>query len=75
MKNSIYRRIYKDSSKAYDGETPSEINVTEESNGYAVWETTAEEGDILVKYENGYYARQVALEKGVALYLQRKGGK
>jgi len=71
LNEMIYRRVYKNSNQSPDGETPSQIIVTKESNGYAVWDMTFEKGQELIQYVHCLYDRESALEIGVTLYLRR----
>lgn len=66
MENIIYRHVYKSSKKSEYGE-PSAIEVTKESNGWAVWDDTPEKGTTLISY---LFNREEALEKAVKLYLE-----
>lgn len=70
MQNKLYSGVIIPASQAADGETPTEIIVTGEANGYAIWRSSCEEGTVCVKHE--LYARADAyIEEAVGM-VQRE---
>ncbi len=70
MKNVIYNRTTMPASKAPDGETLTEIMVTEEANLYCVWRLSFEGTELLGTYYGGS-CREFALEDAVCRAMGR----
>jgi hypothetical protein len=70
MKNVIYDATIIRAANAEDGETPHKIWLTEETNGYGIWETSCDlRGSKPVDW---YYHRNEAIEAAVALADDRR---
>jgi len=68
----VYCRTTKPASESADGETPSQIIVTKEVNGYAVW-SFGEEGTRLIGFSvEGTTQREDAIETAVSLSRLRQ---
>jgi hypothetical protein len=70
MMNVIYCRTTVPASKALDGETPTQIMVTEEANLCAVWRLSFDGAELLGTYHSGN-CREFALEDAVCRALGR----
>ena len=65
MKNIIYTAIIVPAKNAPDGETPFQIILTEEANGYAIWESSYEKANIApIQW---WHNRDKAIEAAVLL--------
>ena len=62
MKNIIYSKTVITARNSEDGETPTQVFVTEENNGYFVWLDSYSTGPKLLGYE---WDRNNAIEKAV----------
>jgi hypothetical protein len=71
MKNVLYCRTIVPAKDAEDGETPTQIVVTEEANCFAVWETSEFDTVLL----NHFTVREDALENGVLWVANSKEDK
>jgi hypothetical protein len=71
MQNCLYQGLIVSSKDSPDAATPHEILVTQEANGYALWECDYYGGTRMFKW---FYAaeRDIALEEGVALAKRRR---
>jgi len=69
MQNVIYNRTTVPARKAPDGETPTQIVVTEEVNLYCVWRLSYEGTELLGTYHGGS-CREFALEDAVDRILR-----
>lgn len=63
MDNVLYRSTVVPANESADGETPSEIIVTQEANTVLVWHTGHDEGCMLLK--NFDYSAHAAIEFAV----------
>lgn len=70
MENTLYSGIIIPASQSSDGETPTEITVTKEANGFAIWRSSCEEGTVCVKHE--LYARADAFIEEAVGMVQRE---
>jgi hypothetical protein len=64
MNNVLYSRTIVKAKDSADGENPTEVVVTQENNGHAVWFRCAD-GDSLHAFHNDADSRNAALEEGV----------
>ncbi|MBD1412883.1 hypothetical protein NUJ30_08305 [Burkholderia contaminans] len=71
MQNVIYSGIIVPASESIDGETPTEVVVTHEANGHAIWLSGHDEGTILVSFER-FKRRDTVLEEAVAMVLRER---
>lgn len=70
MKNVLYCRTIVPAKDAEDGETATQIVVTEEVNLFAVWETSEFGNELL----NTFNTREDALDSAVLLVAKERNG-
>ncbi|KVZ18617.1 hypothetical protein WT88_29485 [Burkholderia stagnalis] len=71
MQNIVYTGIIVPARDSVDGETPTEIIVTHEANGHAIWLSGHDEGTMLVSFER-HKRRDTVLEEAVAMVLRER---
>lgn len=59
-------------SEAPDGETPEQIHLTEEANGYAIWLCNFWEGETLIEFIPDWKTRSKAIREAVLYTVSRE---
>ena len=70
MNSEVYAGIYVNARDSADGETPSRIVVTSESNGHAIWRDTHDER-VLLEYRQ-FGSESEAIEAGVLMAIAHR---
>lgn len=71
MKGAIYTGTVAPANRSPDGETASQVILTEESNGFAIWFSDHDGGTRLVEYLQ-HTTRNVAIELAVQATMSRR---
>ena len=74
MNNVIYERTISPGKQAPDGETSTDIVVTEEHNGFAVFRQDYDGTTLIRWFPDGGYNRTLAIELGVETAMMKLYG-